>query len=163
MLTCNREGKPALTDARARGPSDVPRSAHCFLNSPHWGLNPGPSVYKTDALPLSYRGAAENICELVGLPVAAHSNGRNVPRPARGRAHCCFVSALSCNPACKTSLHPDRTTQRRFEHSCALCAAPASWRACARPGCDGRRAQKMSAVGFEPTRSCLQWILSPPP
>ena len=25
--------------------------------SPHWGLNPGPSVYKTDALPLSYRGA----------------------------------------------------------------------------------------------------------
>ena len=26
-------------------------------NSPHWGLNPGPSVYRTDALPLSYRGA----------------------------------------------------------------------------------------------------------
>ena len=24
----------------------------------HWGLNPGPSVYKTDALPLSYRGHA---------------------------------------------------------------------------------------------------------
>ena len=24
--------------------------------SPHWGLNPGPSVYKTDALPLRYRG-----------------------------------------------------------------------------------------------------------
>jgi hypothetical protein len=27
-----------------------------IANSPHWGLNPGPSVYKTDALPLSYRG-----------------------------------------------------------------------------------------------------------
>ena len=26
------------------------------IKSPHWGLNPGPSVYKTDALPLSYRG-----------------------------------------------------------------------------------------------------------
>jgi hypothetical protein len=26
------------------------------MTSPHWGLNPGPSVYKTDALPLSYRG-----------------------------------------------------------------------------------------------------------
>ena len=25
-------------------------------NSLHWGLNPGPSVYKTDALPLSYGG-----------------------------------------------------------------------------------------------------------
>ena len=24
--------------------------------SPHWGLSPGPSVYKTDGLPLSYRG-----------------------------------------------------------------------------------------------------------
>ena len=23
----------------------------------HWGLNPGPSVYRTDALPLSYRGS----------------------------------------------------------------------------------------------------------
>ena len=28
---------------------------HSF-KSLHWGLNPGPSVYKTDALPLSYRG-----------------------------------------------------------------------------------------------------------
>ena len=27
--------------------------------SPHWGLNPGPSVYKTDALPLSYRGRCD--------------------------------------------------------------------------------------------------------
>ena len=27
-----------------------------FGISPHWGLNPGPSVYKTDALPLSCRG-----------------------------------------------------------------------------------------------------------
>ena len=27
------------------------------LHSLHWGLNPGPSVYKTDALPLSYRGS----------------------------------------------------------------------------------------------------------
>ena len=29
----------------------------CKACSPHWGLNPGPSVYKTDALPLSYRGS----------------------------------------------------------------------------------------------------------
>ena len=25
--------------------------------SPHWGSNPGPLVYKTSALPLSYRGS----------------------------------------------------------------------------------------------------------
>ena len=25
-------------------------------HSLHWGLSPGPSVYRTDALPLSYRG-----------------------------------------------------------------------------------------------------------
>ena len=32
----------------------------------HWGLSPGPSVYKTDALPLSYKGsewhAEEKLC-----------------------------------------------------------------------------------------------------
>ena len=26
----------------------------------HWGLNPGPSVYRTDALPLNYRGKCVN-------------------------------------------------------------------------------------------------------
>ena len=31
----------------------------CMLQSLHWGLSPGPSVYKTDALPLSYRGASK--------------------------------------------------------------------------------------------------------
>ncbi len=31
--------------------------AKCTELSLHWGLNPGPSVYKTDALPLSYRGS----------------------------------------------------------------------------------------------------------
>ena len=34
----------------------VPKS-----NSLHWGLSPGPSVYKTDALPLSYRGLLDVI------------------------------------------------------------------------------------------------------
>ena len=34
-----------------------------IAKSPHWGLNPGPSVYKTDALPLSYKGHVPN-----GLP-----------------------------------------------------------------------------------------------
>jgi hypothetical protein len=37
----------------------TPPMRHTIVSdtSPHWGLNPGPSVYRTDALPLSYRGA----------------------------------------------------------------------------------------------------------
>ena len=42
--------------------------------SPHWGLNPGPSVYRTDALPLSYRGCCgggncQSICQLAALQI----------------------------------------------------------------------------------------------
>ena len=37
--------------------SNFLKSVWRLWNSPHWGLNPGPSVYKTDALPLSYRGS----------------------------------------------------------------------------------------------------------
>ena len=40
--------------------------------SPHWGLNPGPSVYRTDALPLSYRGCCgggncQSSCQLTAM------------------------------------------------------------------------------------------------
>ena len=52
----------------------APRFCNCAAfrrgekhQSPHWGLNPGPSVYKTDALPLSYRG---NWCEVRALHLA---------------------------------------------------------------------------------------------
>ena len=34
----------------------LPKATLEFVKSPHWGLSPGPSVYKTGALPLSYRG-----------------------------------------------------------------------------------------------------------
>ena len=33
----------------------------CNQESLHWGLSPGPSVYKTDALPLSYRGNCNEV------------------------------------------------------------------------------------------------------
>ena len=33
---------------------------HANQNSLHWGLNPGPSVYRIDALPLSYKGLRLN-------------------------------------------------------------------------------------------------------
>ena len=35
--------------------------------SPHWGLSPGPSVYRTDALPLSYRGTSDVLRFLLSL------------------------------------------------------------------------------------------------
>ena len=41
------------TKATAEGP----RELQLLPISPHWGLNPGPSVDKTDILPLSYRGS----------------------------------------------------------------------------------------------------------
>ena len=40
-----------IQDPLERGCANGP-----LQKSPHWGLNPEPSVYKTDALPLSYRG-----------------------------------------------------------------------------------------------------------
>ena len=49
--------RPFSFDHAIRQPQQQSTSpgAACMI-SPHWGLNPGPSVYRTDALPLSYRG-----------------------------------------------------------------------------------------------------------
>ena len=45
---------------RAKSPPLVlAKTAAPFKTSLHWGLSPGPSVYRTDALPLSYRGLLE--------------------------------------------------------------------------------------------------------
>jgi hypothetical protein len=51
-----------------------------FVISPHWGLNPGPSVCRTDALPLSYRGicfCAERkyVCAIFVVPWIGDSLG----------------------------------------------------------------------------------------
>jgi hypothetical protein len=55
----DRRGK-TIMDALPARRKGMPVSLHehnkIMPVSPHWGLNPGPSVYKTDALPLSYRG-----------------------------------------------------------------------------------------------------------
>jgi hypothetical protein len=48
--------KVALTQLRITVSSAWQQLSVCLGSSPHWGLNPGPSVYKTDSLPLSYRG-----------------------------------------------------------------------------------------------------------
>ena len=58
----------ALVVARPTDCTTVSRALLCIPAIPlwcghwslHWGLSPGPSVYKTDALPLSYRGYNKN-------------------------------------------------------------------------------------------------------
>ena len=76
-LFAGRKGTEAEhTDAKTK---------HTKAHSPHWGLNPGPSVYKTDALPLSYRGFRAHIPKVlltlrIGLGLVACPWGR-VPIP----------------------------------------------------------------------------------
>ena len=55
ILPSNPERLPRASVSCVFGVARVPLCV-CNACSPHWGLNPGPSVYKTDALPLSYRG-----------------------------------------------------------------------------------------------------------
>ena len=55
-------------------------------NSPHWGLNPGPSVYKTDALPLSYRGASFHCL----VACCAFQGSMPVPPERRNRTPACL-------------------------------------------------------------------------
>ena len=46
--------------------------------SPHWGLNPGPSVYRTDALPLSYKGHASNMEHMAQDTTQFHVLGNQI-------------------------------------------------------------------------------------
>ena len=56
VLSCPRSIRPLRIECLGQdGRSYVPSK------SLHWGLNPGPSVYKTDALPLSYKGCGANV------------------------------------------------------------------------------------------------------
>ena len=56
----------------------LPNATFEFVKSLHWGLSPGPSVYTTAALPLSYRGAvAEG---------QRYSNGQHMHLPSPGWA-----------------------------------------------------------------------------
>ena len=63
----------------------LPCVALCAI-APHWGLNPRPSVYKTDALPLSYRGASFH-CRVVSC--ACHCS-MPFPPERRNRTPACL-------------------------------------------------------------------------
>ena len=65
----------------------------------HWGLNPGPSVYRTDALPLSYRGpdACSRCvnCEAFGLTVSPRSKAISPRAPLQSAVD---KASSSCSP-----------------------------------------------------------------
>ena len=86
----------------AAAPSDTTRAM-----SLHWGLNPGPSVYRTDALPLSYRGRWSN------LGVAARCLRPAVARTARGKSSKCGRAALVGGSSLAAAL-PDPTWAASF-------------------------------------------------
>ena len=45
--------------------------------SHHWGLNPGPSAYKADALPLSYSGRLKaKVCDVLSRHCPQHRINR---------------------------------------------------------------------------------------
>ena len=81
-------------------------SLWCAASSLHWGLRPGPSVYKTDALPLSYRGHSAESPSKVPVPVkrnlaagvrdvvAAGDRSGLKPTPNH-RGECCCVTTAS--------------------------------------------------------------------
>jgi hypothetical protein len=81
-------------------------------NSPHWGLNPGPSVYKTDALPLSYRGAGPRILQ----------NNRGGTKPSLGNNECasCGVRTHAQLPALDLKSNP-LTTRANWHGSRGPC------------------------------------------
>ena len=56
----------------------LPNATFEFVKSLHWGLSPGPSVYTTAALPLSYRGAVAK--------GKRYSNGQHMHLPSPGCA-----------------------------------------------------------------------------
>ena len=56
-------------------------------DSPHWGLNPGPSVYKTDTLPLSHKGLSDLVVQQQAIwksEIDSMQEGqRATPHPSR--------------------------------------------------------------------------------
>ena len=105
--------KPSMLVTRVRLPACASSPAgwacdrlwlFCFAlggcgNSPHWGLNPGPSVYKTDALPLSYRGVAFH--RGGGIEPLHASMPRGLKsRPGTSTTHpgCSRTAPMQCRP-----------------------------------------------------------------
>ena len=68
-------------------------------NSPHWGLNPGPAVYRTDAPPLSYRGSSAidmgKLTEMLHYCRVLTSNRRSPCSSPALRKHCNHTSSAT--------------------------------------------------------------------
>lgn len=90
--------------------------------SPHWGLNPGPSVYRTDALPLSYRGSSATTLpdpRRVISPIAAGKRPLLPPAFAR-QAH----SSKTCANKKSGTLLDLCVSSLRRGHANLLCIVP---------------------------------------
>ncbi len=97
--------------------------------SPHWGLNPGPSVYKTDALPLSYRASAPAVrsatqCRMERAKRAANGRAQASADASRAqqRANPRKCLRVRNSPTCTLSQNGygvrARTTELRSQHAC---------------------------------------------
>jgi hypothetical protein len=107
-------------------------------NSPHWGLNPGPSVYKTDALPLSYRGVAFH-CRAV---CCAFRGSMSASPERRNRTPACLHAPGVEVPSGHQPDSPRLWSSRSHAESyCVSCIV--EYRLCAKP----------TARGFEPLRA----------
>ena len=101
----------------------VNQCGHCTI-SPHWGLNPGPSVYKTDALPLSYRGDVVLTHHLISPPTQERKLNRACsPEPSGVIKHDCLrdTEGLAGDHGNRNF---DYTPKTRLE--AASCASPQS-------------------------------------
>ena len=111
----------------------------CLRNiSPHWGLNPGPSVYKTDALPLSYRGASFH-CRVV--PCVRHCSLPFPPERRNRTPACVHAPGVEVPSGHQPDLPRPYSSCPHAASHCAPCVAEC--RLCA----------KTTARGFEPLRA----------
>ena len=85
------------------------------------------------------------------------------PRLVRERFRNCSASATACTIATALSAAPAELKLYSSQASRRARAVSSPHAIAERRAPWGVAPMAMSAVGFEPTRSCLQWILSPPP
>ena len=119
----------------------------------HWGLSPGPSVYRTDALPLSYRGIYRTCCccKIKNYRMPVHGvcllrRCRAQPRQQQAAARAARDAAVRSRAAPVARQLPHRSTAH------PIATAACSWRG---PHCACKQADQ-PPLGIEPRTFSLQ-------